>query len=144
MAGRLDIEREVWENRLGKLREGGTVTYAYSDDGATLVRIDVADLPPGELGSALENGMLPRSVRLASAFQGVLGMHRYTRLLARTDLSKVVYAYGTMDRAVGRLTADEVAFLESRGAEVIAVTGGHGSMLDDPGTTRRIVDLLGE
>ena len=144
MAGRLDIEREVWENRLGKLREGGTVTYAYGDDGATLVRIDVADLPPGELGSTLENGMLPRSVRLASAFQGVLGMHRYTRLLARTDLSKVVYAYGTMDRAVGRLTADEVTFLESRGAEVIAVAGGHGSMFDDPGTTRRIVDLLGE
>ena len=88
--------------------------------------------------------MLPLSVRLASAFQGVLGMHRYTRVLAGTDLSKVIYAYGTMDRAVGRLTADEVAFLDSRGAEVIAVTGGHGSMFDDPGTIRRIVDLLGE
>ena len=144
MAGRLDIEHEVWENRLGKLHEGGTVTYAYRDDGATLVRIDVADIPPGELGFELENGMLPRSVRLASAFQGALGMHRYTRLLARTDLSKVIYAYGTMDRAVGRLTSDEVAFLRSRGAEVIAVMGGHGSMIDDPGTTRRIVDLLGE
>ena len=52
--------------------------------------------------------------------------------------------YGPMDRSVGRLTADEVAFLASHGAEVIAVTGGHGSMIDDPGTTRRIVDLLGE
>ena len=45
MAGRLDIEREVWENRLGKLHEGGTVTYAYGDDGATLARTDVADIP---------------------------------------------------------------------------------------------------
>ena len=144
MAGRLDIEKEVWENRLGKLHEGGTVTYAYRDDGATLVRIDVADIPPDELGFELENGMLPRSVRLASAFQGVLGMHRYTRLLAGTDLSKVIYAYGTMDRAVGRLTADEAAFLDSRGAEVVAVMGGHGSMIDDPGTTRKIVDLLDE
>ena len=144
MAGRLDIEHKVWETRLGKLREGGTVTYAYRDDGATLVRIDVADLPPGELGAALENGMLPRSVRLASVFQGALGMHRYTRLLAGTDLSKVIYAYSTMDRGVGRLTADEVTFLESHGAEVIAVTGVNGSIIDDPGTTRRIVDLLGE
>ncbi len=144
MAGRLDIEREVWENRLGKIHEGGTITYAYQDDGATLVRTDVADLPPGELGFELDNGMLPLSVRLASAFQGVLGMHRYTRLLAGTDLSKVIYAYGTMDRAVGRLTENEVAFLGSRGAEVIAVTGGHGSMIDDPGTTRRIVELLNE
>ena len=108
------------------------------------MRIDVADLPPGELGFELENGMLPLSVRLASAFQGVLGMHRYTRLLAGTDLSKVIYAYGTMDQAVGRLTENEVAFLDSRGAEVIAVTGGHGSMIDDPATTRRIVDLLNE
>ena len=144
MAGRLDIEREVWENRLGKLHEGGTVTYAYGDDGATPVRIDVAELPPGELGFALEDGMLPLSVRLASAFQGVLGMHRYTRVLAGTDLSKVIYAYGTMDRAVGRLSGDEVAFLRSRGAEVIAVAGGHGSMFEDPATTRRILDLLEE
>ena len=36
------------------------------------------------------------------------------------------------------------ARLGSRGAEVIAVTGGHGSMIDDPVTTRRIVDLLNE
>ncbi len=57
------------------------------------------------------------------------------------DLSKVIYAYATMDRAVGRLTGEEVAFLESRGAEVLAVEGDHGSMFDDHAAAR-IVELV--
>ena len=142
MAGRLDIEREMYENRPSKLHDASTVAWFY-EGGTTLTRFDQAaapidpdpDAPPAE-------SMLPRSVRMQAVFQGALGKHRYTRLLAGTDLSKVIYAYGTMDQAVGRLTADELAFLESRGAEVLAVEGGHGSMLDDPAATARIVALL--
>ena len=78
---------------------------------------------------------------MQAVFQGALGKHRHIRLLAGTDLSKVIYAYGTMDRAVGQLTGEEVAFPESRGAEVIAVEGGHGSMLDEPATAK-IVELF--
>ena len=138
MAGRLDIERKMYENRLGKLRERGTEIYGYEDDGTTLVSLDLVDDPE----VMLENGMLPQSVRLRLAFQGAVGRHRYTRLLARTDLSKVIYAYGTMDGAVGRLTADEVAFLKARYAQVLEIAGGHASMIDVEGAAQRIVDQL--
>ena len=137
MAGRLDIEREMYENRLSKLHDGSTVAWYY-EGGTTLTRFDLADDPD----APLENGVLPRWLRMQAAFQGALGKHRYTRLLAGTDLSRVIYAYGTTDREIGRLTAAEVAFLESRGAEVLAVEGGHGSMLDEPAAAARIVELL--
>ena len=99
MAGRLDIEREMYENRLSKLHDGSTVAWYY-EGGTTLTRFDLADDPD----APLENGMLPRWLRMQAAFQGALGKHRYTRLLARTDLSRVIYAYGTTDREIGRLT----------------------------------------
>ena len=137
MAGRLDIEREMYENRLSKLHDGSTVAWYY-EDGTTLTRFDLADDPD----APLVNGMLPRWLRMQAAFQGALGKHRYTRLLAETDLSRVIYAYGTTDREIGRLTDAEIAFLESRGARVLAVEGGHGSMLDEPAATARIVELL--
>ena len=139
MAGRLDIERKMYENRLSKLRDASTVAYFY-EGGTTLTRFDQADVSD-DPDAPLENGVLPHPLRMQAVFQGALGKHRYTRLLAGTDLSKVIYAYGTMDQAIGRLTDGEVAFLESRGAEVLAVEGGHGSMFDEPAATR-IVDLL--
>ena len=137
MAGRLDIERKMYENRLSKLHDGSTVAYYY-EGGTTLTRIDLADDPD----APLRDDMLPRWLRMQAAFQGALGRHRYTRLLAGADLSKVIYAYGTMDAEIGRLTGDEIAFLESKGAKVFAVEGGHGSMLDEPAATARIVELL--
>ena len=73
---------------------------------------------------------------MQAVFRGALGKHRYTRLLAGTDLSKVIYAYGTTDQAVGRLTGAEVAFLESRGAEVLAVEGGARVDARRPGRRR--------
>ena len=60
---------------------------------------------------------------------GATGHDRYTERLADTDLQKVIYVYGTLDEAVGRLTADEVGFLDSRGATIIALQDGlHDSM----------------
>ena len=137
MAGRLDIERTMYENRLSKLHDGSTVAWYY-EGGTTLTRYDLADEPD----APLENGMLPRWLRMQAAFQGAFGKHRYTRLLAGTDLSRVIYAYGTTDREIGRLTDAEITFLESRGARVVAVEGGHGSMLDEPAAAARIVELL--
>ena len=142
MAGRLDIEREMYENRLSKLHDASTVAWFY-EGGTTLTRFDQAAAPiDPDPNAPPPESVLPWSVRMQAVFQGALGKHRYTRLLAGTDLSKVIYAYGTTDEAVGRLTGAEVAFLESRGAKVLAVEGGHGSMLDDPAATARIVALL--
>ena len=139
MAGRLDIERTMYENRLSKLNDGSTLVYYY-ENGTTLTEIDLADHPD----AMLENGMVPRSIRIGAVFQGALGKHRYTRLLARTDLAKVIYAYGTMDQAIGRLTEDEVAFLKARNARVLEVEGDHGSMIDMQSATAKIVELLEE
>lgn len=82
MAGRLDIERMMYESRLDMLNEGGTEIYGYDDDGTTLISSTIDEVPD----VMLENGMLPRSDRLELVFQGALGAHRYTRLLAGTDL----------------------------------------------------------
>ena len=47
---------------------------------------------------------------------GATGRDRYTERLAGTDLSRVLYGYGSEDMIVGRLTEDEVGFLSSSGA----------------------------
>ncbi len=72
------------------------------------------------------------------------GYDRYTERLAETDLRRVVYVFGTEDMAVGRLTAKEVDFLASRGARVIPVGGGHGSMFEDPRVIQKISVALQE
>ena len=140
MAGRLDIERMMYENRLSKLHDASPVAYFY-EDGTTLTRFEQADYAVDPNAPTPVNGLLAHPLRMQAVFQGALGKHRYTRLLAGMDLSKVIYAYATMDRAVGRLTGEEVAFLESRGAEVLAVEGDHGSMFDDHAAAR-IVELV--
>ena len=140
-AGRLDIESKMYESRLDALFEGDTVAYFY-EGGTTLTAVDLTELSADELGFELEDGMLPRSERVFSAFQGTLGRHRYTELLAKTDLSKVIYVYGTMDMAIGGLTEAEIAFLESRDATVVAVNGGHGAPIDDAGARARVLDWL--
>ena len=74
---------------------------------------------------------------------GAAAHDRYTELLAGTDLSRVIYVYGTEDEQVGSLSEAEVAFLRSRGSTVVTVEGGHhGSMFEDPETIRRIVEAL--
>ncbi len=82
----------MYENRFGKLRDGGTLAYYYKG-GATLTRYDLADDPD----PTFRDGMLPRPFRMAAVFLGTLGKHRYTRLPGDMDLSKVIHAYGTMD-----------------------------------------------
>ena len=66
-----------------------------------------------------------------------------TARLAGTDLSRVIYVYGTADEAIGRLSEAEDSFLRSTGSTVIKVEGGHHtSMFEDPETIRRIVEAL--
>ena len=76
---------------------------------------------------------------------GATGCDCYTTLLARRDLQRVIYVYGTSDDNVGRLTDAEVAFLDAKGSTVIAVQDGdHRSMFDDPDVAQRISDALNE
>ena len=107
---------------------------ARDESGVSRGAVACGDAPILEMWAAARRRLDDRSSRETA----IEGIDRHDRGVL------LIYAYGTMDRAVGRLSQDEVAFLDSRGAEVIAVTGGHCLMFEDPATTRRIVDLLGE
>ena len=122
MAGRLDMPEVVVNGFLN-----GQVYYF--PDGITPVDSGMRE--------TTDRGLM--EMRIAAA----TGHDRYTERLAERDLGRVIYVYGTEDEAVGRLTADEVDFLESRGAKVIVAEGGdHGSMFEDIDVVREITDTL--
>lgn len=53
-------------------------------------------------------------------------MNRYTQDFSSIQsLSDVTYVYGTTDEAVGSLTNEEVAFLESKNTNILSGNGGH-------------------
>ena len=129
MAGRLDMPEVVVEGFLS-----GTAYYFpnYTDP----VEFPGQDHP---LFRKTDRELM--EMRIA----GATGCDCYTTLLARTDLQRVIYVYGTSDDNVGRLTDAEVAFLVSKGSTVIAVQdGSHTSMFDDPDVAQRISDALNE
>lgn len=129
-AGRLDIEEVTFRNRLDKLHDNSPGVYIY---------------PDGMTPTYVEPEGVTRTDLVGALFQGVLGMYRYTELLGGMDLSKVIYVHAELDQAVGRLTDSEVAFLESRNAQVIYVqNGGHGDVIDDPGARAEVLAALGE
>ena len=122
MAGRLDMPEVVVNGFLN-----GQVYY-FPD---AVTPVDTG------LEATTDRGLM--EMRIAAA----TGHDRYTERLAERDLSRVIYVYGTEDDQVGRLTEDEVDFLKSRGAEVIAAEGGgHGSMFNDMDVVQEISDAL--
>ena len=97
MAGRLDMQREVVEGVLAG-------QYYYFPDA-----VNPAPVPPYPVP------ITEREI-LELRIMGATGHDRYTERLAGTDLSRVLYGYGSEDMIVGRLTEDEVGFLTSSGA----------------------------
>lgn len=110
--GRIDMPEQVWT----VFSEGQAAGFV---DGTEVVEFSIEEAGMGAGGPAGDRNM----ARLAAS----LGQHRYSERLADTDMSNVVYVYGTTDEQVGRLTVDEVSFLTSRGADVIEYEGGHGT-----------------
>ncbi len=83
------------------------------------------------------------SLLIGRRLNGAVSHDRYSEMLASTNLSRVVYVYGTADAVVGRLTEGEHGFLESRGSTVIAIPGGeHDFMLENPELAVRIVEEI--
>ena len=111
MIGRLDMNDVMWQS----LAEG---RFGYFENGITPIvdpdpAMDVVDRNIGKIAAAL-------------------GMNKYTQQLdAIEDLSKVTYVYGSTDQLVGSLTAEEVAFLESKNANIIEGSGGHDETFND-------------
>ncbi len=99
---------------------------------------------PAELQELLEEEWFFEGVVRNPEGAGATGHDRYTERLAATDLQRVIYVYGTQDVLVGRLTEDEVAFLESRGATVIPIEGDHISMFEKVDAAQEISNALRE
>jgi hypothetical protein len=113
MSGRLDMNDVMWQ-ALAEGKEG------YFENGVT----PIVDSDPHP--DVIERNLL----RMAAG----LGMNRYTQVLNTIDdLSNVTYVYGSADQAVGSLTADEVAFLQSKNVNIIAGDGDHTSTFFDLG-----------
>ena len=81
--------------------------------------------------------------RAGGRLQAAVGGIDYTKALDHLDLENLLYIYGTRDTAVGVLSEDEVSFLKSHNAQVIALEGvGHEvkdlKAFDDPPTVKTL------
>ena len=116
MVGRLDIEEEFWKN----FSRGEYSEFSFDEDGN----------PSIDFYGAGEDAFSRNMARLAAG----LGYNRYTqRLDYLNDLSKITYVYGERDDAVGRLSKEEVNFLNKKNARVIPVSGADQSDAIDEG-----------
>lgn len=114
MVGRLHMPYEVWNN----FSQGKYVGFEYDEKGtATILEFNAKQAGMGGSGSIEDINM----AKLAAG----LGYKRYISLLKDTDLSNVVYAYGKTDEQVGRLSKEEVEFLQSKNATVLESDGNH-------------------
>ena len=103
VSGRLDINEVIWQG----LAEGKS---GFFENGVT----PILDAEP-------DPDVKERNLNRITAG---LGMNRYTQLFNTIeDLSNLTYVYGESDEAVGSLTTNEVQFLESKNAQIIAGPG---------------------
>lgn len=116
VVGRLDMPQAAWH----PFSEG---RFAGFKDGAEIV--DFASAQEAGMGGDGSEFVDGNMAKLAAG----LGYKRFTDLLAETDLRNVIYAYGHLDEQVGRLSPEEVSFLEERGATVLRGEGDHGATI---------------
>jgi len=111
MTGRLDINDVFWQG----LAEGRPAEF---ENGVT----PIVDTEP------FDNVFNRNEARL---FAGLV-MNRYTQDFNTIEsLSNITYIYGETDEAVGSLTAEEIAFLQSKNTNIITGSGGHDDIFDD-------------
>ena len=105
MVGRLDMTKEV--------------SKAYSMGFAANFESDA--ITP-IIGEKSENIYTVNMRKIAAAINRD---EKYTELLKDSDLTNLIYIYIENDQRVGKLTENEIKFLESKNAEVISVKGKH-------------------
>lgn len=111
ITGRLDINDAMWQG----LAEGKN---AFFENGVTPI---VDDEPFVDAFNRNE----------AKMFAGLV-MNRYTEQFNTIEsLSNITYIYGETDMAVGRLTVEEVAFLQLKNANILSGNGGHDVPFED-------------
>ncbi len=105
ITGRLDMNDAIWQGAA----EGRS---GFFENGVT----PIVDADPDP--SVKERNLN----RIGAGFL----MNRYTQLYTTiSDLSNLTYIYGETDQAVGSLTDNEVAFLQSKNAHILSGRGGH-------------------
>ncbi len=118
--GRLDMTEEVWRS----FSRG--IPVSFESDGVTISQQNLE----GENFASL------------AKFAAALGQNHYTELLKEIELSqdKILFYFGGKDRSVGRPTAEELSFLNSKNALYIFDENiGHNI---SPANARKIIEFL--
>lgn len=111
ISGRLDMNDVIWQ-AAAEGRNG------YFENGITPMVF--ADFEPNVIERNLN--------RISADFS----MNRYTQLFSTIEnLTNITYIYGETDEAVGRLTPNEVQFLESKNTNIIVGPGNHTATLEN-------------
>jgi len=105
MAGRLDMTKEVSE--------------AYSKGFEANFESDAITPIIGEKSDNIY------TVNMRKIAAAINRDEKYTELLKDANLSNLIYIYSENDQRVGKLTENEIKFLESKNAKVISVKGEH-------------------
>lgn len=122
-AGRLDVNQELVDDNLNGYTSG------FDVDGLTYIPFsnkDFSEYDDYERGAYHVRGLL----------KGAYGIPRYSKKLAGADLGNVYYITGKADAQVGVMTTAEIDLLESRGAKVLLVEGGHSDVY------KRMIDAV--
>ncbi len=145
-AGRINIPEEVYRS----FQDGfGGVFFT---DGQTYIkdpeRVDVsesgytetlpADQVEGDIDIQIDCQW--QCIWSGSRVQAGGGINRYSNLLRYIDISNAFYVYGSMDQAVGRLSQEEIDFLEANGARVGKYEDGHSLSTAQEDTIRFLKD----
>ncbi|WP_062058584.1 hypothetical protein [Aquimarina longa] len=108
LGNRLNVDNDVWQ----LLSEGKFLKHVYDNDGNYTIELE--NDPDNDTIEERNMG------RLIAGF----AFNRYTdKLNSVSSLSKVTYVYGDRDEAAGALSAQEIQFLNDKGANVIVAEG---------------------
>ena len=72
-----------------------------------------------------------RHYKVRQILKGTIGSFNYPQLLAGKDLSNVLFFYSEKDERVGRLTAEELAFLKSKKVQIFRSKVSHSDVMKE-------------
>lgn len=124
LSGRIDVNENAYKAHL----QGVNGSFEKDNRFVIDVKEELTARSPAER----------RRYRIKQRLKGVLGKPRYSEELQDRDLSKVIYIHSTNDTRVGVLEPAEIAFLESKGAQVFDTEYEHED------TFYALVDLITE